>query len=541
MTPVSSFVLVAVPSGAPTGPWQLTVRAGDASTNPVSDLPVTFATNEGTLSIEQGTTDASGGLQASVSPPSSYAGEPVAVTATTGSQTAAVNITFSSSSSVSPSVDEELRQALAKSQRARPASSSTPTITVSPFLIGSSGGPGSANPFINPDPCFAGNSMSTVSSATCQSHLSKNGVQPNLINVANAVCDKIGLAEGVIGCAGTAATIVGCLASETGVGAVICAGGMAFIKDLGKDCLMWLMTLVDKAVTGNSIAMDALDVLTFQPSTNPLDYVGLVCDVVDVASIGSGTGTGGVGIKITPKKPVVALGKSVQFVPALTGSTNTNVVWAVNGIIGGTAMYGTITTSGVYTAPSSLPNPVYPSVSAASVADPTAIARAHVTLVSSTGVASSGSTAVVAGLVDGQMVDKAYVPVPNSNLVSVVNLDATSGSNPVVTAIPTPNYYMPNATAANPTTQQVVAVSYSSGDVQIIDASNDQLRGNPILRCKPVGLLQRGQLHDLRCGDRPHNQHRHLGHGPGIPLAGLAEPTVFLVCDRQLRRRELRL
>jgi IPT/TIG domain len=88
---------------------------------------------------------------------------------------------------------------------------------------------------------------------------------------------------------------------------------------------------------------------------------------------------------------------------------------------------------------------------------------------------SSGSTAVIAGDVGGKLVDKAYVPVPNSDLVSVINLDTTPGTNPVVTTIPIPNFYSPNATAADQSRMEVLAISYTSPDIQVIDASNDVL------------------------------------------------------------------
>ncbi len=92
-----------------------------------------------------------------------------------------------------------------------------------------------------------------------------------------------------------------------------------------------------------------------------------------------------------------------------------------------------------------------------------------------TSISSSGSTGIIVGQVNGMTVDKAYVPVSNSFLVSVVNVDAASGTNAVVTKIPMPNFYVPNATAADQAAQQVIVVSSTSPDVQIIDASQDKL------------------------------------------------------------------
>ncbi len=68
----------------------------------------------------------------------------------------------------------------------------------------------------------------------------------------------------------------------------------------------------------------------------------------------------------------VRLGSTVQFVATVTNTSNSAVTWKVNGVAGGAAATGTISTAGVYTPPVSLPgtNPV--TISAASVASPTA-------------------------------------------------------------------------------------------------------------------------------------------------------------------------
>jgi len=64
----------------------------------------------------------------------------------------------------------------------------------------------------------------------------------------------------------------------------------------------------------------------------------------------------------------------------VTNTTNTAVTWEVNGIVGGNSTVGTITTGGLYTAPSSVPaqNPIM--VTAVSVADPTKSDTAIVTI-----------------------------------------------------------------------------------------------------------------------------------------------------------------
>jgi hypothetical protein len=87
---------------------------------------------------------------------------------------------------------------------------------------------------------------------------------------------------------------------------------------------------------------------------------------------------------------------------------------------------------------------------------------------------SSGSTAIITGVVNGQTVDKAYVPIPFLGRVAVINIDSSTPAA-LIKSISMPLGYHPNATAGNPVTQQVVVVSYTSPDVQIIDGSQDSL------------------------------------------------------------------
>jgi len=90
-------------------------------------------------------------------------------------------------------------------------------------------------------------------------------------------------------------------------------------------------------------------------------------------------------------------------------------------------------------------------------------------------ITNSGSAAILAGTVNGQAVDKAYLPAPSLGRIAVINVDSTSSNTALLKSITLPPGYAPNASAANAATQQVVVVSYSSPAVQIIDASQDLL------------------------------------------------------------------
>ena len=62
------------------------------------------------------------------------------------------------------------------------------------------------------------------------------------------------------------------------------------------------------------------------------------------------------------------------------GHDNTAVIWKVNGITGGNGAVGTISASGLYKAPNSVPAGGVVTVSATSVADPSKSASATVTV-----------------------------------------------------------------------------------------------------------------------------------------------------------------
>lgn len=90
------------------------------------------------------------------------------------------------------------------------------------------------------------------------------------------------------------------------------------------------------------------------------------------------------GVSVTPATIAVSPRRTVQFLAQVAGLTDTSVKWAVNGIEGGNASVGTITESGLYTAPSQAPNAttVY-LIRATSVLDPSLFGEAQAKVVGS--------------------------------------------------------------------------------------------------------------------------------------------------------------
>jgi hypothetical protein len=87
-----------------------------------------------------------------------------------------------------------------------------------------------------------------------------------------------------------------------------------------------------------------------------------------------------VSIAVSPTSATVRIKQTKQFTATVSGSANTSAIWKVNGIVGGNGTVGTISQSGLYRAPASVPSATVV-VSATAAADPTKTAMASVTVV----------------------------------------------------------------------------------------------------------------------------------------------------------------
>jgi hypothetical protein len=91
-------------------------------------------------------------------------------------------------------------------------------------------------------------------------------------------------------------------------------------------------------------------------------------------------------VKVSSSSSSVLLGATLPLTATVTGTSNTAVTWSVNGISGGNATAGSISSDGVYTAPRDLPNPVGVTIQATSQADTSAIGSIALTIISDIGV-----------------------------------------------------------------------------------------------------------------------------------------------------------
>lgn len=90
----------------------------------------------------------------------------------------------------------------------------------------------------------------------------------------------------------------------------------------------------------------------------------------------------GIRISLAPLIATVGLNETTLFTATVTGTSNLLVKWLVNDIEGGNSTVGTISTSGLYTAPASVPASLPVTVKATSVVDPARAGEVKVTVVS---------------------------------------------------------------------------------------------------------------------------------------------------------------
>src|SRR5256885_1154199 len=76
-------------------------------------------------------------------------------------------------------------------------------------------------------------------------------------------------------------------------------------------------------------------------------------------------------VSVTPAAASVQTGGTQPFTATVTNTANRAVIWQVNGVAGGNTSVGTISTTGVYTAPATVPSPAIVTVTAGFGGHPT--------------------------------------------------------------------------------------------------------------------------------------------------------------------------
>ena len=175
------------------------------------------------------------------------------------------------------------------------------------------------------------------------------------------------------------------------------------------------------------------------------------------AGCGSGSSTTyTVTVTISPTSATINLDGKQQFKATASGAANTAVTWEVNGTSGGSSTTGTITTSGLYTAPSTFPNPNTITVTAISQANTADLANASVNLVS--GVTVSVSPASVNIQLSKTQQFTATV-TGSSNTGVTWQVAGVNGGNSSVGTISSSGLYTAPSSATTPLAVSISAVS----------------------------------------------------------------------------------
>ena len=167
-------------------------------------------------------------------------------------------------------------------------------------------------------------------------------------------------------------------------------------------------------VTGSASTMQAG---TKVPLVVVQSGLGATTSETVMISVGSGTTqpptqppAPSISVAVSPTSATLAPGATQTFAASVSGSTNTAVAWSVNGIAGGSAAVGTISASGVYTAPAAVPSPATVTVRATAAANGAASAQASVTI---SGPTSPGTGQGTADLAAARLLEQAaFGPTP---------------------------------------------------------------------------------------------------------------------------------
>lgn len=109
-------------------------------------------------------------------------------------------------------------------------------------------------------------------------------------------------------------------------------------------------------------------------------FLGAVVAALLFSLIACGGGSSAVSVTIDPTAATLSENQTQQFTASVNNTSNTAVNWQVNGVTGGSATTGTISSTGLYTAPATITTQQLETITAVSQADNTKNASATVTL-----------------------------------------------------------------------------------------------------------------------------------------------------------------
>jgi len=150
------------------------------------------------------------------------------------------------------------------------------------------------------------------------------------------------------------------------------------------------------------------------------------------------TVTGPVVVAVSPSTATVAPLATQQFTVDVSGAQNQAVAWSVNGIVGGSAAVGTISSAGLFTAPTNPPVAFTVTVAATSVQFATALGTASATLTGTIESATATISASSGGTISLPSGSQMTIPAGVLDADTIVTVALQSGLNQP--AIPNANF-----------------------------------------------------------------------------------------------------
>jgi len=153
------------------------------------------------------------------------------------------------------------------------------------------------------------------------------------------------------------------------------------------------------------------------------------------------------GVTVTPATATLSRGATQQFRATVSGVTDQTVLWSVNGVRGGSAVFGLISDEGVYVAPIIIPGASTVTVTAGASSSPTVSGTASVTVQAGSNVIVdiAGSGARIAVPTFGSRVFSASVTGSADTSVTWQVNGVTGGSSVAGTITPAGVYSAPHS------------------------------------------------------------------------------------------------
>ena len=232
----------------------------------------------------------------------------------------------------------------------------------------------------------------------------------------------------------------------------------ATVKNTTNTAVTW--SVGGSGCTGSACGTVSSGGLYTAPSTvpSPAQVTVTATSVADTSKSSSAVVTilPAVAISIAPTTAQVIADKTQQFTATVKNATDTSVTWSVSGSGCTGAACGVVSSSGLYTAPGTLPSPALVTVTAKSNADPTKTASATVTILPAIGVSVSPVTATV---VTGKTQQFTATVTGISNTAVTWSLKGSGCSGSTCGTISTSGLYTAPAAVPSPATVTVTATS----------------------------------------------------------------------------------